>query len=42
MSVDRDRLGSWLERFGHARETRDPDRAAALFVAANGQERPRP
>jgi hypothetical protein len=28
---DHDRLSSWLERFGHAWETRDPEQAAALF-----------
>lgn len=28
---DHDRIRSWLERFGDAWETRDPDLAAALF-----------
>ena len=31
MESDHDRLGSWLDRFGRAWETRDPERAAALF-----------
>ncbi len=30
---DYDRLRSWLERFGHAWEARDAERAAALFSA---------
>ena len=28
---EHDRLGAWLERFGRAWETRDPELAAALF-----------
>lgn len=28
---DHDRLGAWLDRFGRAWETRDPELAAALF-----------
>jgi ketosteroid isomerase-like protein len=32
MRLDHDRLSLWLERFGRAWKTRDPERAAELFT----------